>query len=66
MKKIILETDRFILEMINESYQKDLFELLSNVKVHKFFPGVLNEMESREFYKSVQQKYLVDRHCFRP
>ena len=51
MSNIILETERLKIEMIGEDHFDDLYKLLSNEKVHKYFPKALNEIESKEFYE---------------
>ncbi len=64
MNNIIFETDRFILEAIQEKHFRDLYKLLSNENVHKYFPKALNENESHEFYDNVQKRYIEDGFCF--
>jgi len=49
--KIILETQRLILEIIEEDKLEELANLLANVNVHKFFPKELNRQESLEFFE---------------
>ncbi|MBN1905845.1 MAG: hypothetical protein JW927_12185 [Deltaproteobacteria bacterium] len=43
MPEIILTTKRLRLEKIGEEHKKDLFKLLSNPKVHKYFPKILDD-----------------------
>ena len=43
MSEIILATKRLRLEKIGVEHKKDLFRLLSNPKVHKYFPKALDE-----------------------
>ena len=64
MSNTILETKRLKLEMIDEDHFGNLYKLLSNEKVHKYFPKALNETESKEFYKKIQRKYKTDGYCF--
>jgi RimJ/RimL family protein N-acetyltransferase len=56
----ILETKRLILETIEQERFEDLAELLSNTKVHKFFPNTLNKQESEEFLNKVQKRQNED------
>lgn len=55
-KNVILETERLILEEINNGHFEKLFKLLSNEIVHKYFPKALNKAESKDFLKKIQQK----------
>lgn len=64
MSKIILTTKRLRLEKIGEDHKKDLFRLLSNSKVHKYFPRPLNDIEAEEFYDKIQSRYKSDGFCF--
>ncbi len=64
MNNIIFETDRLILEVIQKKHTRDLYNLLSNENVHKYFPKPLNEDESHEFYDNIQQRYIEDGFCF--
>ena len=64
MGKKILTTKRLCLEKINEEHKKDLFRLLSNTTVHKYFPKTLDEKESEEFYAKIQDRYKSDGFCF--
>ena len=54
--RIILETKRLILEEIRTGHFQDLYKLLSNKIVHKYFPKTLNKTESEDFLKRVQQR----------
>ena len=56
----ILETERLILETIDQSRFEDLAELLANAKVHKFFPKTLNRKEAQEFFNEVQKRQSED------
>jgi len=60
----ILETDRLILRTLEEEYSGDLALLLSNEKVHRFFPKKLNMEESRQFLKEVQKRQKKDGFSF--
>jgi len=64
MSEIILATKRLRLEKIGEEHKKDLFRLLSNPKVHKYFLKTLDKKESEEFFKMVQLRYNSDGFCF--
>jgi RimJ/RimL family protein N-acetyltransferase len=64
MNKTIFETERLKLETINESHFDNLYTLLSNEKVQKYFPKALNKIESKEFYEKIQSKYKDDGYCF--
>ena len=64
MHETILATRRLRLEKITEKHKKDLFELLSNPAVHKYFPKTLDEKESEEFYVKIQDRYKSDGFCF--
>ena len=61
---IILETDRLYLEELTDSHFPDLFSLLSNPLVHRYFPKALDEAESREFLEKVKRKYREDGFSF--
>lgn len=56
----ILETERLILETIEQERFEDLAELLANAKVHRFFPKTLNKQESREFLNEIQKRQNQD------
>lgn len=64
MGNIILTTKRLRLEKIGEDHKKDLFILLSNHKVHKYFPKTLNLEESEAFFDKIQSRYNTDGFCF--
>jgi len=64
MNKIIFETDRLILEAIQEKHFSDLYNLLSNENVHKYFPKALDKEESLEFYDKIQKRYIEDGFYF--
>ncbi len=59
-----MKTERLKLEMINEYHFDNLCKLLSNKKVHKYFPKVLSEIESKEFYEKILSRYKADGYCF--
>ncbi len=56
----ILETERLVLETLEEDSIDDLAKLLANERVHKFFPKTLTRAESCEFLKKVQQRQHTD------
>ncbi len=64
MSEIILTTKRLRLEKIGEEHKKDLFKLLSNPKVHKYFPKTLVGKEAEDFYEKIQIRYNTDGYCF--
>ncbi len=64
MNNIILKTKRLQLEVIDESHFENLCKLLSNEKVHKYFPKALNGVESKEFYEKIQVRYRDDGYSF--
>ena len=64
MSEIIIKTKRLRLEKITEHHKRDLFSLLSNPEVHKYFPKTLNEKESEEFFERIQLRYVLDGFCF--
>lgn len=64
MPEIILTTKRLRLEKIGEEQKKDLFKLLSNPKVHKYFPKILDDKEKEEFLEKIQHQYNTIGYCF--
>ncbi len=64
MAKKILQTKRLILEELSEEHFQELYELLSNEKVHQYFPKTLNLEESKEFLEKVQRKYKEEGTSF--
>ncbi len=64
MSEIIIETERLQLEVIDKDHLENLFILLSNEKVHQYFPKILDEAESKEFYEKVQSRYKEDGYSF--
>ncbi len=53
----ILKTERLFLEELDEGHFEDLCALLSNPRVHRYFPGTLDREESREFLQRVRKGY---------
>ena len=47
-RNIILETKRLVLEEITTGHFQELYKLLSNKIVHKYFPKALNKAESED------------------
>ena len=64
MNNIILETNRLRLEKIGSNHKGELFKLLSNPKVHRYFPNALDKDESEEFYERIQTEYTTNGYCF--
>lgn len=64
MSRIIFETERLILEKIDENHFGNLCSLLSNENVHRFFPKTLSKAESIEFYEKIHKRYIEDGYCF--
>jgi [ribosomal protein S5]-alanine N-acetyltransferase len=64
MSEIILTTKRLRLEKIEEEHKKDLFRLLSNPKVHKYFTKTLVGKEAEDFYEKIQHQYNINGYCF--
>jgi ribosomal-protein-alanine N-acetyltransferase len=60
MGTIILETERLVLEELDQSRFNELFFLLSNSNVHKYFPKTLNREESVEFLDKIQNRQKED------
>ncbi|NLW32242.1 MAG: GNAT family N-acetyltransferase [Fibrobacter sp.] len=60
----ILETERLIIETIEEERFKELENLLANENVHRFFPKALNRQETQEFLKEVQRRQNEDGMSF--
>jgi len=59
-----LTTKRLCLEKIGLKHREELYKLLSNPKVHKFFPNALDKKESEKFFEKIQQRYQSDGYCF--
>lgn len=64
MNDTILTTKRIRLEKIGTEHKSDLFALLSNPKVHKYFPKPLGRNESIAFFEEIQYRYDTDGYCF--
>lgn len=64
MSKIILNTQRLRLEKIEKSHLNDLYALVSNPKVQRYFPKTLNRNETKEFYEKIQNRYETDGYCY--
>lgn len=64
MSNIILNTQRLRLEKIEKRHLNDLYTLVSNPKVQKYFPKTLNRDEINEFYEKIQNCYKTDGYCF--
>lgn len=64
MAKEILQTRRLTLEELTEAHFDDLYQLLSNKNVHRYFPRTLNIDESREFLAKIRKKYIEDGTSF--
>ncbi len=64
MENTILKTKRLRLEIIGDQHQSDLYKLLSNPVVHKYFPKALDRKEADEFFAKVQKRYNTDGYSF--
>ncbi|MFT5702116.1 MAG: ribosomal-protein-alanine N-acetyltransferase [Desulforhopalus sp.] len=64
MFSAVVSTDRLYLEKIKESHLDDLYLLLSNKEVQKYFPSTLTREETKEFYDKIQNRYENDGYCF--
>lgn len=64
MSTTITTTDRLRLEKIDARHKGDLYALLSNPIVHKYFPKILDHHESKAFYEKIQARYKNDGYCF--
>mgnify|MGYP001344767243 CR=1 FL=1 len=60
----IIDTKRLYFEKITEKHLENLYSLLSNKKVMKYFPSTLNRDETKEFYEKIQERYQDDGYCF--
>jgi [ribosomal protein S5]-alanine N-acetyltransferase len=60
----ILETERLVLETLEDAHFDALAALLANEKVHRFFPKVLSREESQEFLQEVQKRQRQDGTSF--
>ncbi len=64
MNSPIISTERLNLEKIEERHFENLYSLVSNKEVQRFFPSTLNREEAREFFNKVQRRYKEDGYCF--
>ena len=64
MKSAIITTERLYLEKIRERHFEDLYSLLSNKEVQKYFPSTLSREETKNFYGKIQKRYKDDGFCF--
>jgi RimJ/RimL family protein N-acetyltransferase len=64
MSIIIFSTQRLRLEKIEKNHLNDLHTLVSNPKVQRYFPKILNRNETKEFYDKIQNRYETDGYCF--
>jgi len=64
MNNPIFETKRLHLEKLSSNHLDDLYALLSNANVHKYFPKTLNRQETEEFLETIQNKYKEDGTSF--
>lgn len=61
---MIFRTKRLCLEKIGIKHKGNLFKLLSNPEVHKYFPKTLDQNESEAFFEEIQHRYNADGYCF--
>jgi ribosomal-protein-alanine N-acetyltransferase len=64
MSSAIITTNRLRLVRIGAKHKGDLYKLLSNPIVHKYFPEILDRDESKAFYEKIQARYKTDGYCF--
>ena len=64
MSSTIVTTNRLQLKKIGANHKGDLFRLLSNPIVHKYFPKILDQDELKVFYEKIQARYKADGYCF--
>ncbi len=64
MSSTVITTNRLRLEKIDANHKGDLYKLLSNPVVHKYFPKILDQNESKAFYEKIQDCYKTDGYCF--
>ena len=64
MNSAIITTNRLRLVKIGANHKGDLYQLLSNPIVHKYFPKILDQNESKAFYEKIQDRYKTDGYCF--
>jgi RimJ/RimL family protein N-acetyltransferase len=60
MRKKILDTERLVLEELDQGHFDELAVLLSNVNVHRYFPKTLDIKESIDFLETVQKRQKED------
>ena len=64
MSRKVLETNRLVLEELSNEHFEDLYALLSNEKVHTFFPNTLDRKGSEEFLDKIRRRYEADGYSF--
>jgi len=64
MTSPIISTERLYLKRIEENHFNNIYSLVSNKVVQRYFPSTLNREEAREFFNNIQKKYKEDGHCF--
>lgn len=65
MNRANYDTPRLFLERLEDRHFDDLYQLLSNEKVHKHFPTTLNRQEAGLFLQKVRTSYFRDGFSFR-
>ncbi len=65
MSHTIYDTPRLFLERLGDRHFEDLYRLLSNEKVHKYFPKTLNREETELFLQKIRSRYFHDGFSFR-
>ena len=64
VRSAIITTERLYLVKITEKYFEDLYSLLSNKEVQRYFPSTLSREETKNFYGKIQKRYKDDGFCF--
>ncbi len=64
MTSPIISTERLYLKELEERHFENIYSLVSNEKVQRYFPSILTRGEAREFFDKIQNKYREDGHCF--
>ena len=64
MNSAIITTERLYLEKIKEYHFENLYSLLSNKEVQKYFSSTFDREETKEFYDKIQKRYKDDGYCF--
>lgn len=64
MGKVILHTERLDVEIIQEEHFEDLFKLVANPIVQKYFPKTLNRKETEEFLERIQRSQREQGYSF--